>query len=156
MKEVRVKCGTTGGYAKHLRLKEVTCDACREAHRNRLKQYYKTNYHRVYANTRKWTLANKDRVRAMKRISDAKKRAKQANVYREPYTEKEVLDLYGIICHICSIEIDLNATRFCGKEGWEMGLHIDHVIPLSKGGPDILENVRPSHAICNMRKGNRG
>jgi 5-methylcytosine-specific restriction endonuclease McrA len=29
------------------------------------------------------------------------------------------------------------------------------VIPLSKGGNDTIENVRPAHAICNLRKGSR-
>jgi len=33
-----------------------------------------------------------------------------------------------------------------------MGLHIDHVMPLSKGGPDTLENVRPAHGSCNVKK----
>ena len=150
-----VQCGTTGGYARHLRLKETTCPECRAAHRARLKKYYENNYDRFYQATRKWTLANKDKVKIYKRQSDARKRAKQANVYREPYTEQQVIDLYGTLCHICSTEIDFQATRICGQEGWEMGLHIDHVIPLSKNGPDTLENVRPSHAICNMRKGNR-
>jgi 5-methylcytosine-specific restriction endonuclease McrA len=31
-------------------------------------------------------------------------------------------------------------------------LHIDHVYPLSKGGLDTLENVRPSHGKCNIVK----
>jgi hypothetical protein len=25
---------------------------------------------------------------------------------------------------------------------------------LSKGGPDTLENIRPSHALCNIKKRN--
>jgi 5-methylcytosine-specific restriction endonuclease McrA len=29
----------------------------------------------------------------------------------------------------------------------------DHVIPRSKGGPDIVGNLRPAHASCNLRKG---
>jgi hypothetical protein len=32
---------------------------------------------------------------------------------------------------------------------------MDHVIPLSKGGPHIEENIRPAHAVCNLRKGAR-
>jgi len=31
-------------------------------------------------------------------------------------------------------------------------LHIDHLVPLAKGGSDTLENVRPAHGICNLRK----
>ena len=71
----------------------------------------------------------------------------------EKYTEQQVLDLYGTTCHICGVEIDLKISRVAGKEkGWEMGLHIDHLIPVSNGGSDTLDNVRPTHAVCNLQK----
>ena len=41
------------------------------------------------------------------------------------------------------------------KEGWQRGLHLDHVVPLSKGGSDLIANVKPSHAQCNLKKNNR-
>lgn len=73
----------------------------------------------------------------------------------EPYDELQVLAKYGSNCHICNKAIDLDAPRRVGAgNGWEYGLHIDHVIPLSKGGPDTLENVRPAHAVCNLQKSN--
>ena len=60
--------------------------------------------------------------------------------------------MYGSDCHICLNPIDLLAPRQPGIKGWEYGLHIDHVIPLSKGGPDTLGNVRPAHGSCNVKK----
>ena len=33
------------------------------------------------------------------------------------------------------------------------GMHVDHVKPLSKGGPHMLSNLRPSCPDCNTRKG---
>jgi 5-methylcytosine-specific restriction endonuclease McrA len=53
------------------------------------------------------------------------------------------------------LEIDLENSRKIGSLGWKTSLQVDHVIPISKGGSDTLENVRPSHAICNMQKGVR-
>ena len=73
----------------------------------------------------------------------------------EPYTEEEVLNLYGVDCHICNEPIDMEAPRQPGKEGWQKGLHIDHLIPLLHGGPDTLENVRPAHGLCNISKGHK-
>lgn len=32
---------------------------------------------------------------------------------------------------------------------------IDHVLPLSKGGHHVMENVQLAHLACNVRKGNR-
>lgn len=52
----------------------------------------------------------------------------------------KILERDGYICHLCG-------------EGVERSdLHFDHVIPLSKGGPHIEENIRVSHARCNLRK----
>ena len=69
------------------------------------------------------------------------------------YSVIQVLTTYGKNCHICNHPIDLKASRRVGIGDWLLGLHIDHLIPIAKGGPDTLENVRPSHAICNLRKG---
>ena len=69
------------------------------------------------------------------------------------YSLTQVLVTYGKNCHICNQPIDLKASRRVGVGDWLLGLHIDHLIPIAKGGPDTLENVRPSHAICNLKKG---
>lgn len=82
-----------------------------------------------------------------------RRRALKAMAISEPYTEQEVLDRYGTDCKICEEPIDLDAPRGVGKgEGWERGLHIDHTISISDGGPDTLENVRPLHSLCNLRR----
>jgi len=47
------------------------------------------------------------------------------------------------ICHICSNPVPLSR------------LHFDHVVPLSKGGAHSMENIKVSHARCNLRKGSK-
>ena len=55
---------------------------------------------------------------------------------------RQVLEVYGNICWLCGNPVD--------------GLpSADHVIPRSKGGSDDIENLRPAHAGCNSRRGNR-
>ena len=56
----------------------------------------------------------------------------------------------GNVCHICLTEIDLSLAR-----NNRFGATIDHVIPVSKGGADTLENMKLAHWICNIKKGNR-
>lgn len=56
----------------------------------------------------------------------------------------------GAICYLCQGAIDLSLS---GHD--LMGLTIDHVIPLSRGGPHTLENLRPAHRTCNSHKSSR-
>lgn len=73
----------------------------------------------------------------------------------EFYRIQDVLDRWGYDCHICKAPINFKAPRQCGDPGWEEGFHLDHVIPLSKGGKDIVENVKPAHAKCNVLRGDK-
>lgn len=124
------------------------CDNCKKW--NTLRNFYRKNTKTEYRekqkqSSRNWQIRNPE----SKRRSEAKRRAS----YSERYTESEMLNLYGTDCNICNNSIDLNANRSPGKPGWELSLHVDHVIPISKGGTDTLENVRPTHGICNIKKG---
>lgn len=47
---------------------------------------------------------------------------------------------------------NLEAPRWTKHRGWELGLHIEHVVDIALGGADTLENVRPAHGICNIKK----
>lgn len=65
---------------------------------------------------------------------------------------KSVVEAYGPICYLCDGKIDMNASMAVGEDGWQLGLHIDHVLPRKFGGGDGLENLRPTHGLCNLRK----
>ena len=171
-------CGTNAGYQKHCIDKTNKCDLCKNAHYEYLKSYYIKNKKELKEKRSKKYLENQDQMilksaqyRAnnpeaskeyqreyrklnpeSKRSSERRRRANRFNNGFEYYKESEVLDLYGTICHICNIDIDLSAPRLAGASGWEVGLHIDHVVPLSKGGSDTLDNVRPAHGSCNVKK----
>jgi hypothetical protein len=61
-----------------------------------------------------------------------------------------IIERDGNVCHLCDSEIDLTLAR-----NSRFGATIDHVVPVSKGGADTLENMRLAHWICNIKKGNR-
>ena len=150
----------------------------RESHRLAALAYWKRNKDKDAANTRRWIAANPEKARAQRRRSMAKwraenpeaakakmsewiaanpqrwteltrayggrRRARKAATQTGPVDLAQILERDGMVCHICSGVIEAMTD-----------LHFDHVIPLSKGGPHIAENIAPSHAQCNMHKGAR-
>lgn len=76
------------------------------------------------------------------------RRARKRDVDRESYSRRDVFDRDGWVCQLCDRKID---------EGREypdpLSPSVDHVVPISVGGPDTLANVQASHLECNLRKG---
>lgn len=115
------------------------------------KEYGEKNKVYIAEKTRLWRKNNPE-----KKLENVRQRKMlKKSVLTENYLVSDVVKKYGSACHICGVEIDMLATKISGKPGWENGLHIDHLIPISKGGQDSIDNVRPSHAICNLKKGSR-
>jgi 5-methylcytosine-specific restriction endonuclease McrA len=46
-------------------------------------------------------------------------------------------------CGICGEPVDLDTFT------------IDHIVPLSKGGGHVFDNLQPAHKACNSRKGSK-
>lgn len=112
------------------------------------REYYRRNKKRINELSNKWRRENPESGRAAKR----KRRATKAKNGYAPYSTQQVLELYGSNCYLCNEPIDLEAPRWTAKQGWERGLHIDHVVRIADGGADTLENVRPTHGACNLSK----
>lgn len=116
------------------------------AHR---KDYYARTIESQRESSREWRKNNPEKLREQNRRT----RAQRASVMSERYSTQDVLDRWGTDCHLCGEPIDLTAPRATHTPGWERGLQLDHVIPISSNGPDTLENVKPSHGKCNIAKG---
>ena len=90
------------------------------------------------ANAR-WRMANSDAVRASHRAFMA---GRNQVVARGRFTQEAIgarLAAFGYSCWMCG-------------DTWE---HLDHVKPLSKGGPHMLSNIRPACGPCNRAKGGK-
>ena len=135
----------------------------KEERKQKAKEYYEANKDALRPARKKWQQENLDRHREYNQRSYQKdpsrtlvrvraRKIKMMGNGIEPYTLEQVLEEYGPICYLCEADIDLSLPRKIGVAGWEKGLHLDHVTPISKGGPDCLENVAPAHAICNLTK----
>lgn len=60
------------------------------------------------------------------------------------YLTDHLFDISNLITIICS---------YCGKRGDT--LEVDHIIPISKGETDIIENLITSRRYCNRAKHNK-
>lgn len=137
----KVKAAKAASYRKHA-----------ESVKTKAAEYRKTYDDTTGAvRQRRYRKANPDRTA----IDHHARRARKLSVLSIPFTDSEMIAKWGDSCHICLEPIDLDAPRRTGVLGWERGLHREHVVSLSNGGTDTLDNVRPAHGLCNLRKGNR-
>jgi 5-methylcytosine-specific restriction endonuclease McrA len=61
----------------------------------------------------------------------------------ELFTLDEIFDRDSGWCYLCEQDVDRKDAT------------MDHVIPVTKGGPHTRVNVRLAHRSCNTRKGNK-
>ncbi|MFE7869749.1 HNH endonuclease [Micromonospora humida] len=89
---------------------------------------------------RKRDLAKAKRRRAAQRRSDAE------DVDRDRVGERD-----GWRCGICHRKV--NRRRAYPDP---LSPSLDHVVPISRGGPHTYANTRITHLRCNLERGNRG
>lgn len=133
--------------------------------KDKLSAYNKARYRRDrdkrLADARRYRQENADiirernkRWRANNRAKDnfysSKKRALKRSGVWEYYDRFEVFSRDNGICCICLVAIDITL-----KSPHKLSFTIQHLWPISLGGPDILDNVAPAHFSCNSKVGNR-
>jgi len=99
------------------------------------KAYREANKEKIAARDKAWKKSNPEKVSAYKQ----RRRAREANAPGDATAEqvKARFDYYGNKCVYCST----------GEN-----LHVDHRIPLSRGGSNWPANLAPACASCNHRK----
>lgn len=51
---------------------------------------------------------------------------------------------------------DHHTCQLCGKQMLDnVGIHIDHIIPISKGGQTVENNLQVLCSVCNLKKSNK-
>jgi 5-methylcytosine-specific restriction endonuclease McrA len=67
-----------------------------------------------------------------------------------PSSTVEVFERDAWVCGICALPVDRSE-----KYPEPGSPSLDHIVPLSKGGPHTRANTRLAHLYCNMVRGNR-
>lgn len=82
-------------------------------------------------------------------VRDRKRRRNRVIAAGDTMSSAQVIERFGNICYLCDHEIDV----MIDDKRDPMYLHIDHIIPISRGGQHTWDNVAPTHARCNESKG---
>lgn len=145
-----------------------------EKERARWAKYREENREKVLESTRSWRRNNPDKIKAYsKYYYDANREnqiAKSRNIYRQKhnhyiilgkkagakkrsamvqaegsFTAADILELREMQCDLCA---------YCGIR-LHGEYHIDHIIPLSRGGSNWPDNLALTCAYCNLSKRNK-
>lgn len=99
--------------------------------------WYETHAEKARQDTRAWQKANPDRVRAIKRNREARRKSAEGC-----HTAADITRIYGLQGGKCA---------YCKKKVGRK-YHIDHIVPLSKGGSNWAANLQILCQPCNQRK----
>ena len=146
----------------------------------RSKAYYETNTEEVLAKNKVYREATKDKIKAYREANREKRKVQskswhtankiKAKAYAKAYRKDNKAMLYAHISKRRALKMNqyekLSADdKFVIEECYELAQlrfkstgirwHVDHIIPLSKGGKHHPDNLQVVPAIWNMSKHNR-
>lgn len=114
--------------------------AWKRAHPDRVREndarFRAANRERRRAASSAWARANPDTVAER----NARYRARKKDAYVAPVSRRAIYERDGGICGICQNPVPFDA------------FHLDHIIPLARGGTHEPKNVQVAHGRCNNRK----
>lgn len=111
----------------------------KEKRRLILKSWRERNAERRSKYMREWREANPELTRAHKVAGKAKRRAAMAHEPDAPALIAEWVRAVTKACHWCGVK--------CAS-----GYHIDHYVPLAKGGRHVVKNLVIACQACNQKK----
>jgi 5-methylcytosine-specific restriction endonuclease McrA len=113
----------------------------REPSRVRARERYWEHPDAQRAKDKAWRDANPDKVRSYWSRSDAVRRMAVQDMEAEHVSRAYIITRDGSRCHIC------------GKKCRSSEIHLDHLVPISRGGTHTAANLRVACAHCNLSRG---
>jgi len=123
-------------------VKKTKCVKCGKVEKQIVRDFCSSCYD-------KYMRKNSDSYRNSLKLSKYKRRTAERRK-TEPFTTDEIIDKTGGFCSLCFEEINLSLPQT-----HPLGLNIDHIQPLSKGGSNMKYNLLAAHRLCNESKGNK-
>ena len=133
-----------------------------EERRAKAREWYADNREHWKAGNKAWLKAHPEKMERMRQQTNmrrarwekehpdrsrdkcARRRALTCGVATaERFSRTDVWKRDSGVCHICG--------QVCDERNW----HLDHLVPLTRGGTHQPANVAVAHPRCNMSRGNR-
>lgn len=105
-----------------------------------VREYREANRDAMSEYRREWNKANPE----IRKAQVQRYRARKANAEQDGHTYDDMIKRWA--------QLGYDGCVYCDAGKFE---HIDHVIPLSRGGSHTLDNLAPACARCNRAKGSR-
>lgn len=128
----------------------------REKMREYLREYRAKNKEKVRALNKAWCAKNKVRIKAMNArlyAKDPEKFKRRANERRAKLLSATAGDAQQVADFYAAIRKAKRITCYwCGKSVPRFQRHVDHIVPLSKGGAHAVLNLCCACKTCNLAK----
>lgn len=111
--------------------------------RARRAMWREENREHIRAQKAAYRKANPDKWQEAHHEQKRRRRARLSGVDYEPYSRWAIYTRDRGTCHLCGEYVE------------PVDFSIDHLIPISLGGPDKPENVATAHFLCNSRRSAR-
>lgn len=95
---------------------------------------------RCYSHRRKLRYLTQPLLRIYSKEKSKRRKTAMKGGHKAQITPKEIRDRFACFGHTCA---------YCGNHG---DLHIEHFIPISRGGSHVLGNILPACPPCNYSK----
>ncbi len=139
-------CAAQAAYAHEYKQRPGVAERQRayQAEYRERKRAEKHAYGVEYKRRRKEELLERERSAEGKRRRRERqntRRARKLDQFVEDVDPEVVYVMHGGCCGICEEYVTIE------------DFHVDHVIPLRRGGPHSYANCQPAHPRCNLSKG---
>ena len=140
--------------------REENLETLRERDRGRygrqkeyFKQYNERNADRIRARRRIWTEANRERI-AAKNAEWTQNNLDKHRTHQHNRRAKLKANGGTLSSDICRVLMAAQMGKCaCCKSTLDDKYHLDHIVPIARGGANSDDNVQLLCATCNLRKG---
>lgn len=125
---------------KHRRRSKEIYAINREAILSKMARWRKANPDKANAGRIRWARLNPEKRKEIVRVNSLRRRATEGTFTKEDI--RKIMQMQRSCCAYCREKVGKN-------------FHVDHIVPIAKGGTNWPSNLQITCATCNLKKNDR-